>query len=107
MRRNSGGFFHSDDALLSSIGVSQTASGFAVQHRRLLRRKRFCCLASAFPRQHPVLLSSIGGCCAGNDFAVYHLRFLDSIRFCSLASALSVQDTLLLSSLCVSSLSSG
>ena len=60
MRRNSGGFFHSDDALLSSIGVSQTASGFAVQHRRLLRRKRFCCLASAFPRQHPVLLSSIG-----------------------------------------------
>src|SRR5437773_2323087 len=29
-----------------------------------------CCLASAFPRQHPVLLSSIGGCCVGNDFAV-------------------------------------
>src|SRR5207249_449850 len=42
-----------------SIGVSWTASDFAVQHPPLLCRKRFCCVASAFPRQHLTLLSSI------------------------------------------------
>src|SRR5207247_9200297 len=45
-----------------------------------------CCLASAFPRQHPVLLSSIGGCCLENDFAVYHRRYLICIRFCFVSS---------------------
>ncbi|PYS15133.1 MAG: hypothetical protein DMG15_05760 [Acidobacteria bacterium] len=53
-----------------SIGVSSTASDFAVQHPPLLRRKRFCSVASAFPGQHLILLSSIRRCCAENDFAV-------------------------------------
>src|SRR5438093_684761 len=56
--------------LLFSISVSQTTSGFAVQHPPLRYRKRFCCLALAFPRLHLVLPSSIRRCGAGNDFAV-------------------------------------
>src|SRR5438093_684762 len=84
--------------LLFGIGVSKTASGFAVQHPPLRCRKRFCCLASAFLRQHLVLLSSIRRCGTGNDFAVWHWRFQDCIWFCRPASAVAVQETILLSS---------
>ena len=45
--------------LLDCSGVSWTASDFAVQHPPLLCRKRFCCVASAFPRQHLTLPSGI------------------------------------------------
>ncbi|PYS17824.1 MAG: hypothetical protein DMG11_34295 [Acidobacteria bacterium] len=111
--------------LLARSGISWAATGFAVRQRRLLRRKRFGCIAAAFPGQQigftvrqrrllrrkqfgriaaafpgqqPDLLSGSGGCCAGNRLAVPQRRLLDSNWICRQTTAVAVQETVSLSS---------
>jgi hypothetical protein len=66
-----------------------------VQQNQFLYRKRFCCIAAAFPAQQKVLLCSKINSCTGNDFAVLQRQFQRSKRFCCAAKSIPVQETIL------------
>src|SRR2546429_9912194 len=92
--------------LVSDISITLTASSFAGEQPRFLFRKRFCCPASAFPRQHLVLLSSIRGCCVrkrfrcpASPFPRQHRRLPSSIRVCYTGNGFAVQHRRFLSSI--------